>query len=236
MYADEYQVLKDVAAVAFGTGTKLIRNDDILETQGELKRVVVFGQKWGKELRVPKSAEAVGDYSVDWILALISEDGELVEFVPVEVQTMDTTGSYQPEWYKLFSRKLPENCKPKGSNINWENVNKRIIPQLLSKGNVFRREDLCKKGLFFICPEPVYNKFKARMGTKLSEYPIGSGTLTFRRYQLSNTVPPGQIRKLKSTGQFTTTVENLRDAFNSTLGLPDMGVIGKAIKRAISHA
>jgi Restriction endonuclease NotI len=73
---------------------------------------------------------------------LISVTGELLEFVPVEVQSMDTTGSYQPEWYRLFGRTLPEGRFKKGSNINWENVNKRIIPQLMSKGNVFRREEL----------------------------------------------------------------------------------------------
>ena len=146
---------------------------------------------------------------------------------------MDTTGSYQREWYKLFGIEPPSNCKSKNSNINWENVNKRIIPQLMSKGNVFRRESLCKKGLFFICPEPVYRRFMGRMGTKLSEFPFGSGSLTFRYYQLASTVTPGQIRPLEFKGTFTTTVENLRDAFNSTLSLPSMGVMSETIQKAL---
>ena len=219
--------------MAFGSEARLIRAADIARTQGETSRVVAFGRGWGGELRVPKSAEGPGDYAVDWILALIKPDGELEEFVPVEVQSMDTTGSYQREWYKLFGIEPPSNCKSKNSNINWENVNKRIIPQLMSKGNVFRRESLCKKGLFFICPEPVYRRFMGRMGTKLSEFPFGSGSLTFRYYQLASTKIPGQIRPLEFKGTFTTTVENLRDAFNSTLGLPSMGVMSEAIQKAL---
>ena len=226
-------MLRDVAMVAFGPDAKLIRAAETADTQGEPSRVVAFGRGWGGELRVPRSAKETGDYAVDWILALIKPDGELEEFVPVEVQSMDTTGSYQREWYRLFGLGLPANCKSKNSNINWENVNKRIIPQLMSKGNVFRRESMCKKGLFFICPEPVYKRFMGRMGTKLSEFPLGSGSLTFRRYQLANTVTPGQIRPLEFIGSFTTTVENLRDAFNSTLGLPSMGVMSDAIQKAL---
>lgn len=233
LYAGDYQVLRDVAVEAFGENLKLIRAVDIAATQGQQSRIVAFGRGWGGELRVPRSAEETGDYAVDWILALIKPDGELQEFVPVEVQSMDTTGSYQREWYKIFGVEPPSNCKSKNSNINWENVNKRIIPQLMSKGNVFRRESLCKKGLFFICPEPVYKRLMSRMGTKLSEFPFGSGSLTFRRYQLARVAMPGQIRPLEFQGTFTTTVENLRDAFNSTLGLPSMGVMSEAIQKAL---
>jgi len=235
LYAEGYAILRDVAKVAFGGQGQMIRVSDVASTQGQAGRVVAFGKDWGGELRVPRAANNTGDYAVDWILALISEDGELLEFVPVEVQSMDTTGSYQPEWYRLFGRTLPEGRVAKGSNINWENVNKRIIPQLMSKGNVFRREELCKKGLFFVCPEPVYKRFMARMGTKLSEFPFGSGSLTFRHYQLQPEVIPGVIRSLECKGQFTTTVENLRDAFNSTLGLPTMGVMTEAIQRALAR-
>jgi hypothetical protein len=92
-----------------------------------------------------------------------------------------------------------------------------------------------KKGLFFVCPEPAYKRFMARMGTKLSEFPLGSGSLTFRHYQLEPEVRPGVIRSLECKGQFTTTVENLRDAFNSTLGLPTMGVMTEAIQRALAR-
>ena len=59
-------------------------------------------------------------------------------------------------------REAVEQCggtdrSPEYSNagMNWENVNKRILPQLIYKGHVLRREELCRKGLFFVCPKHV---------------------------------------------------------------------------------
>ncbi len=120
--------------------------------------------------------------------------------------------------------------------MNWENVNKRIIPQLLTKGNVFGREPLCKRGLFFVCPTPVYNKSIARLGAALTPYPMRHGTLTFRCYGLSDPSGPGEIRPLRFEEQLTTTVENLKEAFNSTLGLPSMGLMTATIQKALDSA
>lgn len=235
LYANDYQIIRDVTRKAFGKSAKLIRPDDVQRTHGSSNRVVAFGKRWGKELRVPKLAgSTIGGYAADWILAKLSKTGELEEFVPVEVQTMDTTGSYQREWYRLFKLRLPRGCEPTDPSINWENVNKRIIPQLLTKGNVYRREALCRKGLFFICPTPVYERLMARLGAKLSEYPLQSGGLTFCRYDLAAQSRKGRPRELHFAGQFTTTVENLKEAFNSTLNLPEMDAMGQAIRKALA--
>lgn len=235
LYADDFRLLREVLDETFGSGTRLIGPNEVKSTQGEENRVVAFGRRWGKELRVPKNADNKGGYSADWILARIDAKATLQEFVPIEVQTMDTTGSYQIEWCRLFGIEAPESVKKKvkkgkSSNINWENVNKRIIPQLLTKGNVFGREPLCTKGLFFICPAPVYDRLMARLGSKLSSWPMRSGALTFRWYSLEPQNALGEIRPLRLDGQFTTTVENLKEAFNSTLNLPSMGVMGNRIQ------
>jgi hypothetical protein len=79
----------------------------------------------------------------------------------------------------------------------------------------------------------VFDYPSGEQGTRLSEFPLGSGSLTFRHYQLAGATAPGQIRPLEFTGTFTTTVENLRDAFNWTLGLPAMGVMSDAIQNAL---
>lgn len=233
LYAENFSVLRDVAVEAFGPSMKLIAASEIVSSEGEKNRVVVFGKRWGKELRVPKLAESASCYAADWILARISEEGQLEEFVPVEVQTMDTTGSYQKEWYRMNNMELPEGITSTSSNINWENVNKRIIPQLLTKGNVFGREPACRKGLFFICPSPVYERLIRRLGAKLSPWPMRSGALTFRWYDLAATSIPGEIRKLQFQGQFTTTIENLKEAFNSILNLPSMGSMATIIQKAL---
>jgi len=236
LYAENFLILRDVVAVAFGPNISVIGPDDIGPTRGQENRVVVFGKRWGKELRVPRNEDNTGGYSADWILARIDAEGKLQEFVPVEVQTMDTTGSYQAEWCQINGATPPEGKTAKGSGINWENVNKRIIPQLLTKGNVFGREPLCQKGLFFVCPTPVYDSLRSRLGSKLSSWPMRSGGLTFRWYSLSDEKVPAQIRRLKFDGQFTTTVENLKEAFNSILNLPTMGTMGNTIQSALDKS
>jgi hypothetical protein len=233
LYAESFKILKDVAHVAFGPDISIVRPSDLPATQGQQNRVVAFGKRLGKELRVQKAAGSSDDYSSDWMLALLNEDGVVQSFVPVEVQTMDTTGSYQREWYEIYDLDLPANCEPTPPGFNWENVNKRIIAQLLIKGNTFSREEKCNKGLFFICPEPVYQSLVNRLGAKLSPFPLVSGALTFRRYELAPNAPEGESRKLIFTDQMTTSVQNFRDAYNSTLNLPAMGVIEQTINLAI---
>jgi len=236
LYAENYRILSDVAHEAFSSDLEtVIPPSKVEETTGASGRVVAFGSGWGKELRVPKAGDQKGSYSADWILALISKTNDLVEFVALEVQSMDTTGDYQPEWCKqmgvLYNPKAT--AKKKSSNINWENVNKRIIPQLLTKGNVFQREKLCKKGMFFVTPTPVYKRVIGRLGAQLSEFPLQSSALTFRYYGLKPVFAAATIRELAYEGQYTTTVENLKEAFNSTLNLPPMNSIAEKIQQAL---
>lgn len=237
LYAESFKILVDIVEVSFGAGMKLIPSSAIAATQGELNRVVAFGKHWGKELRVPKNDSDAKDYSADWILAKISADGALEEFVPVEVQSIDTTGSYQKQWYELEGLELPPSPKPPTTpGLNWENVNKRIIPQLLAKGNIFGGENLCRKGLFFVCPSAVYRRLLERLGAGLSARPMNSGTLTFRWYELEALGEPGRIRKLVLQGQFTTTVQNFRDAYNSTLKLPSIDAMQRRISTTLEEA
>ncbi len=156
LYADRHRILRDAAEGAFGPDITLIWPSEIADTQGTAHRVAVFG-----ELPVPRGIGEKGNSSsADWILALLSESAELLEFIPIEVQSIDTTGSYQAEWCRLMGLPAPA---PSGrqSNLNWENVNKRIIPQLLTKGNVFRGESLCRKGLFFITAVQISSELAA---------------------------------------------------------------------------
>jgi len=237
LYAESFKILEEIVDIAFGTGMKLIPSSEVASTQGQANRIVAFGKHWGKELRVPKNDSDAKDYSADWILAKISADGTLEEFVPVEVQSIDTTGSYQKQWYALEGLELPASPQPTTTpGLNWENVNKRIIPQLLAKGNIFGGENLCRKGLFFVCPSGVYKRLLERLGAGLSARPMNPGTLTFRWYDLEAAGTPGQIRKLALKGQFTTTVQNFRDAYNSTLKLPSIDAMQRRISKALEEA
>ena len=227
LYATDYQILLDIAAESFGEGVHLVAGSASLEEVRDGKAVAVFGKRWGRELHLPQRG-GVGSYFVDWVLAHLSSDGTLREFVAVEVQTIDTTGNYRAERLAHMEGKaFAGNSK---AGINWENVSKRILPQLIYKGHVLRREKLCTKGLFFVCPTPIYERIVRRLGGELLDYMPQPGSLTFRHYDLGPDLGQGEIRDLLFKGQRTTTVEQVANALSSASNLPAAGVYQKAIE------
>jgi len=228
MYAHDYRVLLDVAVASFGEGVRLCRTAADARYDG--KDVQVFGKKWGKELRLPNRGKG-GGYFVDWILALTDDERNLREFVAVELQTMDTTGSYEAE-VRSYYDEVPAN--PSKAGINWENVSKRILPQIIYKGHVLRREPLCTKGLFFVCPAPVYRRILTRLGGELASYHPQAGALTFRWYDVAES-SPGMPKDLEFQGQMTTTIDQVALAFTSPSGLPGQGVYEQAIRAELAR-
>jgi len=227
LYASDYLILLDIATEVFGEGARLVLGSQSPDSLRDGKSVAVFGKRWGRELHLPQRG-GIGSYFVDWILALLSPDGSLKEFVAVEVQAIDTTGNYRAE-REAHMRGAPFEGQSE-AGVNWENVSKRILPQLIYKGHVLRRERLCKKGLFFVCPTPVYQKILARLGGTLLGYGQQPGALTFRHYDLGPDLGQGLHRDLVLGGQMTTTVDQVATAFTSPTNLPDAGVYQKAIE------
>lgn len=227
MYDENYRILSDVCEVAFGAGTRLIPAKDVANVQHQGRYVAVFGKGWGKELRLPRRGGR-GGYFVDWVLALIGTDGRLEDFVAVEVQTIDTTGNYRAERDAYMAGRNFDGQSPAG--LNWENVSKRILPQLIYKGYVLRRERLCRSGLFFVCPTPVYERIMQRLGGRLREYPLQTGSVTFRWYDVGPDVDAGQRRRLNLGGQFITAIDEVAAAFNPLADLPPSGVYEEAIR------
>jgi len=234
LYANDYQILKDVAVQAFGSGFDLVAGSDVagyrVKNSGKAA-IAVFGKRWGKELRLPSRAKKaggkVGAYFVDWILAHVDPAGKLLAFVAVEVQSIDTTGNYRAERQAyLDGRPFAGNST---AGPNWENVNKRILPQIIYKGHVLRREPLCHKGLFFVCPTPVYNKIAERLGGNLQEIYQQPGSVRLMRYDVGSVVPDGQIRTLICSGQSTTTIDQIALAFTAPTNLPPAKVYEQAI-------
>lgn len=228
LYADDYRILSDVAKVAFEGDVQLFRGNEARAaavSPGKIK-VAVFGKRWGKELRLPNRGKS-GGYFVDWVLARLDDKGDLKDFVAIEVQSIDTTGNYQDERRAYLNNEIP--IKASTAGFNWENVNKRILPQLIYKGHVLRRERLCRSGLFFVCPKPVNDKIRERLGGTLYEYQLQPGSLSLMWYDIGDEVPEGQIRELKAEGVFTTTVDQVANAFTSPSNLPNENVYRDAI-------
>lgn len=232
LYACKHKILEDVAEAAFGPNCDLYPGHKA-QKQSHVAgrhRIAVFGKKWGGELRLPTRGKS-GAYFVDWILARLDQHDELKDFVAVEVQSIDTTGNYRAERLAHLAGKP---ASPSTAGFNWENVNKRILPQIIYKGHVLRREQLCTRGLYFVSPLPVYNKIRERLGGNIMAYPPQAGALSFMWYDVDGTVPtPGTIRNLKQVGRFTTTVDQVALAFTSPSNLPDANVYEKAIKHEL---
>lgn len=236
-YADNHALLDQVSAMAFGSDVPVVKKDQRMPDAGSF--VLAFGQGYGHEIRVPYATEASRSLlSIDWILALVGADQELREFVALEVQTIDTTGNYQREyqrWAEQFdpNRVADDSLSGRGcgSNFNFENVNKRILPQLITKGNVLRRENLCSKGLFFACPQIVLDRIKRRVGD-LQVYPMQTGAITFLGYSLERKAHERRYA-LTLSERLTTTSDQLYLAFTSPRRLPPAGVYEEAVRKAL---
>lgn len=230
LYANNYEILRDVAKIAFGPVIPLVPGGAITDQTGEC--VAVFGKGWGKELRLPTRGKS-GAYFVDWVLAHVSRKGELINFVAVEVQSIDTTGNYRKERETYLKGKPFEGSSTAG--FNWENVNKRILPQIIYKGHVLRQEPLCQKGLFFVCPTPVYAKISERLGGGLRPYAMQPGSLTIMWYDIDPPAALGKPRELVRVGQFTTTIDQVALAFTAPSNLPPAQVYENAIRASLER-
>jgi hypothetical protein len=235
LYAKNYEILRDVARIAFGPAIPLLPASAITDKTGAC--VAVFGKGWGKELRLPSRGKQRGGksgaYFVDWVLAHVSAKGDLINFVAVEVQSIDTTGNYRAERETYLKEKAFTGKSTAG--FNWENVNKRILPQIIYKGHVLRQEPLCQKGLFFVCPTPVYAKISERLGGGLRPYAMQPGSLTIMWYDVGPPVGAGKQRELVNGGQFTTTIDQVALAFTAPSNLPPAQVYENAIRASLER-
>ena len=233
IYAEDYKMLHTIAHNAFNLELNLYAGRTAVDkARVEGGAVAVFGHGWGGELRLPQR-EGTGSYFVDWVLARLDEAGELVEFTAIEVQTIDTTGNYRNAREALVADRSVTPCTV---GLNWENVSKRIIPQLIYKGQVLQREDLCRTGLFFVCPQPVFERVLNRLGgkDKLPYFPTQPASIHFVSYDYLLDIPPvdGTIRPLGVVEEHCTTVYKVQEAFSS-LNLPDGNVYRDALRRSL---
>ena len=114
---------------------------------------------------------------VDFVIADIDPETSIVkEFVSIEMQAVDISGSYMPAYEAVLNNE-PECTASVG--INWKNVQKRYVNQLVEKGFYHH---IWQSRIVAVLQKPLYERLRANM--QFDELPA-SGTnspITFLLY------------------------------------------------------
>ena len=228
LYADGYATIKRVSREVFGDVQFMLFDEYIKEVTklgASLNCVVALGQNSGKEVKLSKM-------SMDWVLAHIV-DGALVEYVGIEVQSIDITGNYRDAWYAARDQKT--NIPPSEHGLNWANVHKRMIPQIIRKSLVYSKSSLIKQGLYFIVPEPVYQRFEEIIG---DDIPLveedGKDVITVHTYDLGAQSVPGTTRVLTETRKLKFKLDEFSARFITGPNLPSGESLDRKIREILS--
>lgn len=229
LYENNYQALKNISDEVFGENINFLMYEEFIPLRSTLSVcVVALGQNSGKEVKVGRKL------SMDWILSKI-ENGILVEYVGVEVQSIDITGNYRDSWhcYKNISNdtsKIPIS----EHGLNWANVHKRLIPQIIRKSVIYSKSSLVRYGMYFIVPDVVYKKFEEVIG---KDIPIrdhsAKDVLTIHTYGLSPAVTQGHQRKLIFSRCLRFSLEEFSQRFISGPNLPSGEELDGAVMRVL---
>lgn len=212
LYEKNYSTIRNVAKDAFGDSVKMLFFEEYVKLNRNTgSYVVALGQNSGKEVKLSQM-------SMDWVLAHISE-GELVEYVGIEVQSIDITGNYRDAWYaaKNMETKIPKSAH----GLNWANVHKRLIPQLIRKGLIYSKSSFVKKGLYFIVPEIVFNRFENILGNDIpTTDTTKKDTITVYTYALSHKARAGTSRSLMPVRRLRFKMSDFSSRFITGPNLP----------------
>lgn len=230
LYADSYSCLKQVTRAAFGQEVRLVMFREFLTMRSRPKDcVVALGQRSGKEVNVARRM------SMDWILVRFCS-GKVAEYLGIEVQSIDITGNYRDTWYayKSLRPRASTTIPSSGHGLNWANVHKRLIPQLIRKGLVLSKSKYVHKGLFFIVPDVVYRKFESLLGHIPTVDKLGPNTLTIHTYALGPSVDAGNIRDLVMRRHITLSLSTFAERFISGAHLPTGEELDAAVFAALN--
>lgn len=230
MYCDDYATLKRIATEAFGPNPEFVMYGEYVERRSEDGLFIIpLGHGSGKEVKLGRQM------SMDWVLAVV-DNGELIQYVGVEVQSIDITGNYRDAWYayKHLDPKISTTIPKSGHGLNWANVHKRLIPQIIRKGLIYSRSDLVHHGLFFMVPEVVYQKFEGVIGADIRGDHLDSPhTLTVHTYELGEEREPGTIRPLIAVRSLKLSLDEFSQRFINGPNLPAAIELDNAIRRSL---
>lgn len=231
LYANRYGIIRQVAQDAFGTDIPFYLYGEFIRNRERASDcIVALGKNSGKEVQL-RGANAL---SIDWVLAKV-KDWKLSEYAGLEIQSIDITGNYRDAWYGYRDIGIyPDKPIPASEHgLNWANVHKRLIPQLIRKGTVLSRSRMVNKGLYFVAPDVVYKKFEDIVGTDIPPLPAAQNdSISVFTYDLGPAVPAGQQRNLVHKRTIRFLLEEFAERVISGPNLPS----GEALDQAILNA
>lgn len=219
LYADGYENLKSCVYDATGDRSLVLLAEEYskLRKEGRLPETcwVMLGKTSGREVKLNKKDGV--SLSIDWVFAKLTSQ-ELVEILPCEVQSIDITGNYRATWeaYAKEADTIPDS----GHGMNWANVWKRLVPQLILKGKLAASSTMAKHGIYFVVPDRVFVQFEKVVGSVPTVGAAGVGVLSVMTYELGDPVPKGGIRDLRGVRTCRFAVDEFARAFGSGNQLP----------------
>lgn len=228
LYFDNFAVLKAVAKDAFGGDVPFYNYGDFIKNRTKCQPcIVALGMNSGKEVKIGRTM------SMDWVLAKVNE-GELIEYTGVEVQSIDITGNYRDNWYAYKNIESATKIPPSEHGLNWANVHKRLIPQIIRKSLIYAHSSYVKNGLYFIVPDIVYKKFEEIIG---DDIPLiddkASDVITVHTYRLGPAVSHGKIRELQIERCLRFNMKEFANRFISGPNLPHPSELDDAVKNIL---
>ena len=164
------------------------------------------------------------------------DKGKLIEYVGIEVQSIDITGNYRDCWY-AYKNLAPQNqnaIPSSGHGMNWANVHKRLIPQIIRKGRVYSSSNMVKSGIYFVIPEIVYKKFEDIIGADIPHVEqAGPSVLTIHTYDLSPPVGHGHQRNLVQNRTVRVSLEEFSQRFIAGPNLPSGSELDFAVQKVL---
>lgn len=144
-----------------------------------------------KNPRVAPEVKMAGFGNVDFVIADVKDDGEIDQFLSVELQAIDITGSAFPAYQAM--RAGQDLDKRPTYNFNWDNVYKRYITQLIRKGYFHHH---WKSKIVAVIPEQVYQYIIGRADFMRSpDVRSPTTNIIFMTYRLEDDpTRPGEFR------------------------------------------
>jgi len=139
----------------------------------------------GNELHIVPEVSIPGG-SVDYVLVSTDKNRKVKDFVGIELQTMDTTGTVWPERQRLLQElgfEVNEEISEKTFGMNWKMTSKTILVQLLHKIETF--ESLNRHFVLIIQDHLLEYMKKEFSFAHVTEAKLGD-SMHFHTYSLGN--------------------------------------------------